>query len=33
MPSAAKKPLSKKQKSEIWKSFWLHAVAATGVVL
>jgi hypothetical protein len=28
MPSDEKKPLSRKQKSEIWKSFWLHSIGA-----
>lgn len=28
-----KPPLSRKERSEIWKSFWLHAVAATGFII
>lgn len=28
MPRKSRKPLSKKQKAEIWKSFWFHAIGA-----
>lgn len=28
-----KLPLSREERSEIWKSFWLHAVAATGFII